>query len=388
MKYRKFGKLDWEVSVLGFGAMRLPTIDNDPAQIDEEEATRIMRYGIDHGINYVDTAYPYHGGQGEPVVGRILQDGYRERVKVATKLPCWLVKNVSDFDRLLDEQLERLQTDHIDFYLLHSLRDPTWPLMKRLNVFDWADKALADGRISHLGFSFHDQYEMFEEIVDAYDNWAMCQIQYNYMDVEYQAGTRGLKYAADKGIAVVAMEPIRGGRIAQNVPPAIQSLWDSATHKRTPADWALQWLWSQPEVTLVLSGMSALEHVEENLASADRSQVGLLTDEELALIAQVAREVSGAEPDSMYRLPVLHAVPERREHPTHLRALQRRAQVQRLADSENVVRNTAGGESCQSVRRMWPVHGGLSAAHRNPRMVGEGGRTVRTIGRIPFCTES
>jgi len=307
MKYRKFGKLNWEVSVLGFGAMRLPVIDNDPARIDEEEATRIVRYGIDRGINYVDTAYPYHGGQGEPVVGRILRDGYRERVKLATKLPCWLVKNSGDFDRYLDEQLERLQTEHIDFYLLHSLRDPTWPLMQRLHVFDWAEKALADGRIGHLGFSFHDRYDMFQEIIDAYDNWAMCQIQYNFMDVEYQAGMRGLKYAADKGIAVVAMEPIRGGRLAQNVPPAIQALWNSAAQQRTPADWALQWVWNQPEVTVVLSGMSALEHVAQNLASAEHSRVGLLAGDELALIAQVREKYLVLSPipctDCRYCMP-------------------------------------------------------------------------------------
>ena len=307
MKYRKFGKLNWEVAVLGFGAMRLPVIDNDPTKIDEEEATRIVRYGIDRGINYVDTAYPYHGGQGEPVVGRILRDGYRERVKLATKLPCWLVKNEGDFDRYLDEQLERLQTEHIDFYLLHSLRDPTWPNMQRLHVFDWAEKALADGRIGHLGFSFHDRYDMFQEIIDAYDGWTMCQIQYNFMDVNYQAGMRGLKYAAAKGIAVVAMEPIRGGRVAQNVPPAIEALWDTAAHKRTPADWALQWVWSQPEVTLVLSGMSAMEHVEQNLASADRAQVGLLTEEELALIVQVREKYLELSPipctDCRYCMP-------------------------------------------------------------------------------------
>ena len=307
MRFQKFGKLDWEVSVLGFGAMRLPVIDNDPTRIDEAEATRIMRYGIDHGINYVDTAYPYHSGEGEPVVGRILRDGYRERVKLATKLPSWLVMNAGDFDRYLDAQLDRLQTDHIDFYLLHALRDSTWPLMQRLHVFDWADKALADGRISHLGFSFHDRYEMFQEIVDAYDNWAMCQIQYNYMDIAYQAGMRGLKYAAARGIAVVAMEPIRGGRIAQNVPPAIEAMWDTAAHKRTPADWALQWLWSQPEVTLVLSGMSALEQVQQNIASAERSRVGLLTEEELALIAQVREKYLQLNPipctDCRYCIP-------------------------------------------------------------------------------------
>ena len=288
MQYRRFGKLDWEVSVLGFGAMRLPLLDkDDSSQIDEVEATLIVRYAIDHGVNYVDTAYTYHDEKGEPALGRILQDGYRERVKLATKLPTWLVKESDDFDRYLNEQLERLQTDYIDFYLLHALRDSTWPNMRRLNVFDWAEKAMADGRIHHLGFSFHDQYDVFQDIIDAYDGWTMCQIQYNLMDVDYQAGTRGLQYAADKGLAVVVMEPLRGGRLARNVPPAVQSIWDGAPLRRTPADWALQWVWSQTEVAVALSGMSSFEEVEQNLASAGASHAGLLTEEELALVSRV-----------------------------------------------------------------------------------------------------
>ena len=288
MQYRRFGKLDWEVSVLGFGAMRLPLLDeDDSSQVDEAEATRIIRYAIDQGVNYVDTAYFYHDEKSEPVVERSLQDGYRERVKLATKLPTWLVEKQGDFDRYLDEQLERLQMDYVDFYLLHALRDPTWPNVRRLNVFDWADKALADGRIHHLGFSFHDKYDVFQEIIDAYDGWTMCQIQYNFMDVGYQAGTRGLRYATDKGLAVVVMEPLRGGRLARNVPPAVQSIWDRARHKRTPVDWALQWVWSQPEVPVALSGMSTFEQVEQNLASADASRPGLLTEEDLALVARV-----------------------------------------------------------------------------------------------------
>jgi predicted aldo/keto reductase-like oxidoreductase len=288
MQYRRFGKLDWEVSVLGFGVMRLPLLDeDDSSQVDEAEATRIVRYAIDHGVNYVDTAYTYHDEKGEPALGRILKDGYRERVKLATKLPTWLVKESDDFDRYLTEQLERLQTDYIDFYLLHALRDPTWPNMRRLNVFDWAEKAMAEGRIHHLGFSFHDQYDVFQDIIDAYDGWTMCQIQYNLMDVDYQAGTRGLQYAADKGLAVVVMEPLRGGRLARNVPPAVQSIWDGAPHRRTPADWALQWVWSQPEVAVALSGMSSFDDVEQNLASADASHAGLLTEEELALVSRV-----------------------------------------------------------------------------------------------------
>ena len=287
MRYRTFGRVDWKPSALGFGAMRLPVIDNDHGKIDEPEATRMIRHAIDHGVNYVDTAYPYHKGTSEAVVGRALQDGYRKRIKLATKMPCWKVEAFDDFDRFLNEQLSNLQTDRIDFYLLHSLNGENWPKMRDLNVCAWAEKALADGRIGHIGFSFHDKYEVFQEIVDASDLWTFCQIQYNFMDVDEQAGTRGLRYAAGKGLAVVIMEPLRGGALAGHIPPGVQALWDSASARCTPADWALQWLWNQPEVSVVLSGMSTFEQVEQNLASAARSQVGTLTGEEQSLVVRV-----------------------------------------------------------------------------------------------------
>jgi predicted aldo/keto reductase-like oxidoreductase len=287
MQYRKFGRLDWKGSALGFGCMRLPIIGEDAGNIDEPEATRMLRYAIDHGVNYVDTAYPYHQGNSERVVGRALKDGYREKVKLATKLPCWLVEDAADFDKYLNQQLEKLQTDRIDFYLLHSLNQKRWVNVRDLGVLEWAEKAIADGRIRHLGFSFHDEYPLFKEIVDAYD-WTFCQIQYNYMDIEKQAGTKGLQYAASKGMAVVVMEPLLGGRL---IPPPepVQQIFDSAPGKRTPADWALQWLWDQPEVSVVLSGMTAMAHVEENVASADVSGPGTLTAKELKIIGR-ARE--------------------------------------------------------------------------------------------------
>jgi predicted aldo/keto reductase-like oxidoreductase len=287
MQYRTFGKLDWKVSVLGFGAMRLPLLGDGSGKIDEPEATRMLHYAIDRGVNYVDTAYPYHGGESEKFVGRALQGGYRDKVRLATKLPCWLVKTADDFDRLLNEQLERLQTDHIDFYLLHGLNAGRWDDLTKLKVFDWAEKARASGRFHHLGFSFHDEYEVFQRIVDGYDKWVFCQIQYNFMDEEHQAGTRGLQYAAGKGLAVVVMEPIRGGRLSIAPPPPIQEIWETAPIQRTPADWALQWVWNHPEVSVVLSGMSAMQHVEENVASAERSGPGQMTEEELALIGRV-----------------------------------------------------------------------------------------------------
>lgn len=284
MEYRRFGSLDWKVSALGFGCMRLPTGD-DSSDINEAEASRMLHFAIDEGVNYLDTAYPYHGGNSEPFLGRALENGYREKVRLATKLPSWKVEERDDFDRFLDEQLERLRAEHIDFYLLHALNKKWWSKLYELGVIEWAEGAIADGRIDHLGFSFHDEYDVFREIVDAYD-WAFCQIQYNYMDIENQAGTKGLKYAASQGMAVVIMEPLLGGKLV-DPPDSIQEIWDQATMARTPADWALQWLWHQPEVSLVLSGMSTMEQVRENVASADRSGVGTLTQEELALIEQV-----------------------------------------------------------------------------------------------------
>ena len=237
MQYRKFGKLDWSVSALGFGCMRLPTL-GAPANIDEPEATRMLHAAIDQGVNYVDTAYPYHGGQSEFFVGRALKAGnYRDRVKLATKLPCWKVETAQDFDLLLNEQLGKLQTDHIDFYLLHGLGKERWHKMRDLGVLAWSEKAIASGRIRHLGFSFHDTYDTFQEIVDAYDRWTFCQIQYNYMDIDNQAGTRGLQYAAGKGLAVVIMEPLLGGRLV-NPPAPVQSVWDAAPEKRSAASFS------------------------------------------------------------------------------------------------------------------------------------------------------
>jgi len=287
MQYRQFGKLDWRPSALGFGAMRLPTTDpEDRTKIDEVLATRMIRYAIDHGVNYIDTAYPYHGGESERFLGRALRDGYRDKVHLATKLPMWAIETVADADRILDEQLEKLQTDHIDFYLFHGLRKPRWETILRLDLLHWAERAQAQGKVRYLGFSFHDTFDVFKEIIDAYDGWTFCQIQYNYMDIENQAGMRGLKYAASKGLAVVVMEPLLGGRLV-NPPAPVQAVWDEAPVVRTPEEWALLWLWNQPEVSLVLSGMSAMAHVIENVAVAGWSGVGKLSSEELALVDRV-----------------------------------------------------------------------------------------------------
>jgi uncharacterized protein len=282
MQYRVLGKTGERVSVLGFGAMRLPTRGAD-ADVDEPAAVEMIRHAIDRGVNYVDTAYVYHGGRGEGVVGRALGDGCRQRVLLATKSPIWSVEEPSDFDRFLDEQLDRLQTGCIDFYLLHSLQKRSWAKMPELRAFDFADRARADGRIRHFGFSFHDDFDAFREIIDAY-NWSFCQIQYNLVNEEVQAGRRGLQYAAERGLGVIVMEPLFGGTLAQP-PPAVRPLWDQSGRK--PADVALRWLWDQPEVSLVLSGMSTLEQVKENLASAERAAVGGLSEEERDLVGRV-----------------------------------------------------------------------------------------------------
>ena len=287
MQYRPFGKLDWKASALGFGAMRLPIIDRDQAKIDEPVAIDMIRTAIDNGVNYVDTAYPYHQGNSELLVAKALADGYRDKVKLATKSPTWAVQKIEDFDKYLDEQLKKLQTDYIDFYLLHGLNKQRWPGLKEIGIIKAAEKAIADGRIKYLGFSFHDDLETFKGIIDDYENWTFAQIQYNFMDTEYQAGTEGLRYAADKGIAMVIMEPIRGGQLAKNPPDAVAKLWEQAPINRTPAEWALQWVWNQPEVSVVLSGMTTMRHVTENLVSAGRSGVGSLTADESGLIDKV-----------------------------------------------------------------------------------------------------
>jgi predicted aldo/keto reductase-like oxidoreductase len=295
MQYRRLGKLDWEVSVLGFGAMRLPLADKETGKVDELEAIRMMRYAIDHGVNYVDTAYPYHEGQSEGIVGNALKDGYREKVKVTTKLPVWLVEDAEGFDRYFNEQLERLQMEKVDFYFLHGLTNERWSKMRDLGVIRWAEKAMADGRFDHLGFSFHDNFETFKQIVDDYDNWTSAQVQYNYMDVDYQAGRRGVEYASSKGLAVVVMEPIRGGQLAKPR-GSVAEVWESAPRKRSPAAWALLWVWNQPEVSVVLSGMSTMEQVVENVALADSAGPGILGPEELALVDQAREAYKGLAP--------------------------------------------------------------------------------------------
>jgi len=297
MQFRRFGRLDWPVSALGFGCMRLPTFDGAPQseKVDRETSIRMIRTAVDRGVNYVDTAYPYHNGVSEAVVGEALKDGYRARVRLVTKSPVWLIRRAEDFDVYLDEQLKRLGTGRLDFYLLHALNRERWRAILDLGVLARGESAVKDGRIGGLGFSFHDSHDVFTDIIDGYDGWTLCQVQYNYMDIANQAGTEGLKYAASKGLAVVVMEPLLGGRLARP-PRAVLDIFDGFEPKRSPADWALQWVWNQPEVAVVLSGMSTMGEVEQNLLSAERSLVHSMGAAELGLIDRVRKTYLNASP--------------------------------------------------------------------------------------------
>ncbi len=278
------GSLPWEVSALGFGCMRLPT--GLFQKVNEKHAMEIIRYGIDQGINYVDTAWMYHFGQSEAVLGKALKEGYRNKVHLVTKLPMVFVKKTDDFDKFLNQQLERLQTDCIDIYLFHMLNQKHFDKLKQLDLIKKMEDARQQGKIKHIGFSFHDTLPVFKEIIDYYP-WEMTQIQYNYMDTAIQATTEGLQYAHKKGIAVVIMEPLKGGQLA-NPPSDAKAIMNKAPVSRPPVDWALQFLWNRPEVACVLSGMGNRKMVEENCASADASGVNVLSPAENEIIEELA----------------------------------------------------------------------------------------------------
>lgn len=287
MEYRKFSKISKPLSLFGIGCMRLPMIETDNGlTVDEPEAIRMIRYGIDHGVNYIDTAYGYHNGTSEIIVGKALKDGYREKVFLATKLPPMHVKESSDFDRLLNEQLQKLDTDHIDFYLLHSMDKERWVRLESLGVLDFLMKAKQEGRIKYIGFSFHDDYDVFKSIIDAFD-WDMCQIQLNIMDMDEQATVQGLKYAGSKNIPVVIMEPLKGGRLAKSVTPDIEAVWDKAETKRTPVEWAFRWLYNFPEIAVILSGVNNMEQLQDNIRIFSDAKTGCMTEKELSLVNEV-----------------------------------------------------------------------------------------------------
>lgn len=288
MLYRRVKKSGDNLSVLGFGCMRLPQKRGMPGQgkIDEKRATAQIRYAVDRGVNYVDTAFIYHMGGSEPFLGRALQEGYRDRVRLATKLPLQLTKSPGDAERILSSQLDRLATDRIDYYLIHGLTRSLWEKTKSLGILEFLERAKKDGKIVNTGFSFHGDLDTFKEVVDTYD-WSICQIQYNFLDERNQAGTGGLRYAAAKDLGVVVMEPLRGGHIAGRIPDQVKAVWKEATTERSPAEWALRWVWNHPEVTVALSGMNEEAHVEENIRIAEEALADSLTAQELALFGRV-----------------------------------------------------------------------------------------------------
>jgi uncharacterized protein len=284
MQYRTMKHTGDALSILGYGCMRLP---ENAGRIDEERARRQLHSAIDNGVNYVDTAMPYHLGGSEPFLGRALQGGWREKVKIATKMPHWNVHSREDMDTFLSVQLANLQTDRIDYYLVHNVQGKSWAKLKTLGVGEFIAAALGDGRIRSIGFSYHGGRDDFRAIVDDYP-WQFCQLQINYLDTENQAGLEGMRYAADKGLGIIAMEPMRGGTLARPASARIQPLWDEAPVRRTPAEWALRWVWDLPEVTLALSGMNEESQIEENLRTAEQALPHSLTEKELDIVERVS----------------------------------------------------------------------------------------------------
>lgn len=279
MLYKKWKKTNDEISVLGFGAMRLPILDNDDSKIDEEKAVRMIRKAIDKGVNYLDTAWPYHGGNSERVCARVMSDGYRDKVKIATKMPSWEIESYEDMERILDEQLIKLEVESIDYYLLHTLTHDYWAKYKALDYKKFLSEARNAGKIKNVGFSYHDDRDLFKIIVDDYD-WDFVQIQLNYLDEDYQAGLEGARYASDRDMDVIIMEPLRGGLLASPPPDGIKEIMSRSVIDRTPAEWALRYLWDKPEISMILSGMTTDEQMEENIATASTSPAKHLTDEE------------------------------------------------------------------------------------------------------------
>ena len=287
MKYRK-DKYGNDISVLGFGCMRFPRKNGS---INMAETERELLAAIDAGINYFDTAYIYPGS--EAALGEIFsKNQVREKVYIATKLPHYLIKSRDTMERMFNEHLKRLKTDYIDYYLMHMLTDvQTWEKMKQLGILEFLDEKKKSGAIRQIGFSYHGNTDNFCKLIDAYD-WDFCQIQYNYMDEHSQAGRRGLHYANQKGLPVIIMEPLRGGKLVSRLPKQAMDEFSAHGVPGTPAQWAFRWLWNQPEVTCVLSGMNSMEMLEENIKTASESEVGMLTSDDQAMIGRVLRAIN------------------------------------------------------------------------------------------------
>ena len=291
MNYRK-DKYGNDISILGFGCMRFP---RSMGRIDMAETEREIVAAVEAGVNYFDTAYIYGGS--EAALGEILEkNNLRQRVKIATKLPHYLIKSREGLEKCFQEQLRRLRTEHIDYYLMHMLSDTdTWEKLKALGMEDWIAEKKRLGQIGQVGFSYHGMSDMFCALLDAYD-WDFCQIQYNYMDEHSQAGRRGLLYAHEKGLPVIIMEPLRGGRLAANLPAKAQAIFAAAEPKRSAAHWAFRWLWNQKEVICVLSGMNSMEMLRENITAASEAAAGDLSEADQAMLRSVAAAINEKMP--------------------------------------------------------------------------------------------
>ena len=285
MKYRNFGKLGIQGSAFGLGCMRFNGAASGDSIIDEKKAIGLIRRAIDGGVTYLDTAYVYLDRTSEIVVGKALRDGYRDKVTIATKMPAERVHNRAEMEALLEEELTKLQTDHIDFYLMHGINGEKWEYFKSIGAPEFFDDMKKAGKIRYKCFSFHGPYEEFEKIITDYD-WDMVQIQYNFMDVNNQAGTKGLELAGRLGIPVVIMEGLLGGRLAK-APENVQALYDAFPVRRTPVEWAFRWLCNHPEVATVLSGCNEKEQIDDNLRIFDTVEPGIMSDEELRLMDAV-----------------------------------------------------------------------------------------------------
>ncbi|MBQ3078693.1 MAG: aldo/keto reductase [Clostridia bacterium] len=286
MELRKFPGTDISASVLGMGCMRLPVLDEENHPIDEEKAIKMIRAAIDGGVTYVDTAYGYHNGKSEVVVGKALKDGYREKVTLTSKLPLWLVEKREDMERLLDEQLKRLEVEYLDFYLAHAVSSDRFDKVVELGLFEFLDEMIAKGKIRYPGFSFHDNKEVFIRVIDSYP-WKLAQVQMNILDEFNQATMEGIEYAKKKGIGVVIMEPLRGGALTQSVPAEILKLYDEFKVKRSPAEWAFRYLYDRDEIVTILSGMSTMEQIEDNLKIFESAKAGVMEDQEKELLKNV-----------------------------------------------------------------------------------------------------
>ncbi len=284
-----------KISSLGFGCMRFPT--DSQGNIDESKSLEMLNYAYQHGVNYFDTAWPYHNEQSELLVGKWLQQVKRKKVLLATKMPCWLIKEKEDFQIYLDKQLEKLQTDYIDYYLLHALNKRSWPAMHKLKVLDFMEKAKADGKIRHIGFSFHDSYSVFKKITFSYE-WDFCQIMLNYLDTHYQAGRNGYNLAVARGMGVIAMEPLRGGKLVNSIPPEVSHIWSLEKDGQSPLERALRWVWNLEGCQVLLSGMSSLDQLKENLKFSDLCKPHTLSDKQLKRYQQARREY-------IKRIPIL-----------------------------------------------------------------------------------